>query len=461
MVHQVGILQGSHAHDAGYGLLLVVIVFPDRFDGLDPRPGVVGHQRNQVLQLHDPALAGLEGFSVLPVHRPETVVFQARRLRCHTRLVSGLEDLPEVLLLPVVDHVEHVIRVVFLHALVDGRQVGRAVEHRAVGFFQHQRRDRFPVSGFFHFHDQGAPAFPGVAFLLQPRDQTVNAVLRVTLSEPQIEADVQLFVALPEVIDGHVTEVLPQSPVTRTSGLEFHRGLPRGLGEIRVVFFSFAGLWIQFFQIGDTHRWRVRIGSGCSRIEIRKVRPAAPKALDNESHLQAPVAQVHVADHLVADEAADPHDALSDDRGAEVADVERFGHVGTTVIDDDPARSPDGVTTQPFIPVYFLYVGGDEFVFKLDIDESRSGEGQAIEHFRRRDGFHHVLRDLSGVGPVLFGRRKRAITLELAQVRPVGNPHFAIASVIAGRFKGVREHDRKFIRQCSHEVPFRLDCRRW
>ena len=275
-----------------------------------------GHQLDQVLQLHDPALAGLEGLAVLPVHGPEAVVFQARRRRGDTRLVGSLEDLFEVLLLAVVDHVEDAVRTELLHALVDSGQVGRAVEHRAVGFLQHQRRDLLPVAGLADLHDQGAPAFPGVPFLFQARDQAMDPVLGIAFPEPEVEADVQLLVALPEVIDGHVAEVLPQGAVARPAVLEVHGGLARRFGERGIPLLPFGGFRVDVLQVGDVHRGIFGIGAGKRFVEIRKVRPGLRERRDDESHLQSPVAQVHVADHLVAHEAADPHDALADDRRA-------------------------------------------------------------------------------------------------------------------------------------------------
>ena len=141
--------------------------------------------------------------------------------------------------------------------------------------------------------------------------------------------------------------------------------------------------------------------------------------------------------------------------------MQRLGHVGPPVIDHDPHGERRRFAPQPVVVVDLLDVPRDVFVGQDDVDEPRPGERQFLYDPGRLDRIDHVLRDPARVGPVLPGRRERPVALELAQVRPVGNPHFAKASIIAGRFEGVRDNDREFVCQRSHGSPFRLDCRRW
>ena len=60
---------------------------------------------------------------------------------------------------------------------------------------------------------------------------------------------------------------------------------------------------------------------------------------DQQAHLEAPVAEVGVAQHLVAAEPVEPLDGLADDRGAQVADVHLLGDVGAAVVDDAPGAA--------------------------------------------------------------------------------------------------------------------------
>ena len=56
---------------------------------------------------------------------------------------------------------------------------------------------------------------------------------------------------------------------------------------------------------------------------------------DNEAHLQAPVAEVDVADDVVAEEPVDALDGLSDDGASQVSDVQGLGDVRPAVVNDD------------------------------------------------------------------------------------------------------------------------------
>ena len=125
-----------------------------------------------------------------------------------------------------------------------------------------------------------------------------------------------------------------------------------------------------------------------------------------------------------------------------MADVQRLGHVGPPVIDHDPHGERRRFAPQPVVVMHLLDVPRDVFVGQDDVDEPRPGERQFPDGPWRVDRIDHVLRDPARAGPVLPGRRERSVALELAQVRPVGDPHFAIAPVIACRFEGVRHNGR-------------------
>ena len=55
---------------------------------------------------------------------------------------------------------------------------------------------------------------------------------------------------------------------------------------------------------------------------------------NDEPHLKPPVSEMHVADHFMSRKAADPFNALPDDRGPQVSHMKGLGDIGTAVIDD-------------------------------------------------------------------------------------------------------------------------------
>ena len=62
------------------------------------------------------------------------------RLAAETRPARSAEHLLEMAVLALVDDIEDEVGIVAFHAIDDGRQIGRAIKHRAVGLEQDQRR---------------------------------------------------------------------------------------------------------------------------------------------------------------------------------------------------------------------------------------------------------------------------------------------------------------------------------
>ena len=99
-----------------------------------------------------------------------------------------------------------------------------------------------------------------------------------------------------------------------------------------------AGRGINFLQLADGEGRLLWVLPGVALVKIDQLRLAVPKFLDDQAHLQAPVAQMHVADHVVAQEIAQALDALADHGRAQMAHVQRLGHIGPTVVHDDGLR---------------------------------------------------------------------------------------------------------------------------
>ena len=72
------------------------------------------------------------------------------------RLFRGTEDLFEMAVLPLIDDIENEIGILVCDAIDDGRQIGRAVKHRAVRFEQDERRHFLLVGRLGDRNDQRA-----------------------------------------------------------------------------------------------------------------------------------------------------------------------------------------------------------------------------------------------------------------------------------------------------------------
>ena len=77
----------------------------------------------------------------------------------------------------------------------------------------------------------------------------------------------------------------------------------RGLGALLeglVHFGLAAGGRVDVLQLTDSKRRLGRILAGIVLIEINQIRLAVTQLLDDKAHLQAPVTQMYIADHVVA-----------------------------------------------------------------------------------------------------------------------------------------------------------------
>ena len=109
--------------------------------------------------------------------------------------------------------------------------------------------------------------------------------------------------------------MFPDGGIWRITLLKLEgRGL-RALLEGLVHFGLAACCRINILQLGNRKRRLRRILAGIIRVKIYQIRLTVMQLLDDQSHLQSPVTQMHIADDMVSHIAADALDALSDDRG--------------------------------------------------------------------------------------------------------------------------------------------------
>lgn len=67
---------------------------------------------------------------------------------------------------------------------------------------------------------------------------------------------------------------------------------------------------------------------------------------DDQSHLQTPVSQMHITDHVMSHKFADPLDTLSNDSRAQMSDMQWLGNIGPAVIYNNGLRMCRFVTAK-------------------------------------------------------------------------------------------------------------------
>ena len=198
-----------------------------------------------------------------------------------------------------------------------------------------------------------------------------------------------------------------------------------------------AGGGVDLLQLRDGEGCLHGIFAGEIIVEIGQVGLALPQLGDDQAHLQAPVAQVDVADDRVAEVAVDALDALADDGRAQMADVQGLCHIGAAVVQHHGPLFRVARHAGTLTAAHFLHMGGQIVLPEAQIEEAgvhRLGRGE--DRAVLQPGSHLAGNDDGGlVGG--FGGWHGAVALEFAQVGPVGDGDLAAGSVITGLSKGL------------------------
>ena len=152
--------------------------------------------------------------------------------------------------------------------------------------------------------------------------------------------------------------MLPECALAAFAVLESEGLLMRAGGEGFVLLAAGAGGGVNAFKLGDRERRFLGIRAGEALVKIGQVRLAALQLGDDQADLQAPVAQMDVADDIVAEVAVDALDALADDGGTQVADVQGLCHVRPAVVEHDAAGLALTGHAEALALAHLLQMGG-------------------------------------------------------------------------------------------------------
>ncbi len=293
--------------------------------------------------------------------------------------------------LALVDDVDRAVRVEVVAAVKDGRDVGRRVQIGAV-FLADDERGRIPVGvplllqllrddvflAVVPEDADGAVVLSRDPLFEELVDHVRERVVIGALPQPLVEAHAERVVDPVERHAGRRDELLPEGVVFRVAALELRQLRPRRFSERLVALRLVAREAVDALELDDG-----------VPLQGRFVAPLAHPH-DEQAELRAPVAEVIVADHVVADRAQEPTDRVADDRRAEVSDVHLLGDVRARVVDDDLLGRVDLLDAEALVREVVREPRRDPGWLEAQVHEPRPGD------LRRRDGL--VLRERFGEG---------------------------------------------------------------
>ncbi len=148
-------------------------------------------------------------------------------------------------------------------------------------------------------------------------------------------------------------------------------------------------------------------------------------AIDDHPELRAPVAEVIVADRLVAQELQRAIQAIADHGAADVAHVHRLGDVRGAVIDHVRARLLDRRHAETLVGKRRRGLLGQHIVAQSQIDESRAGDfrrlAQIVDFQAADDFLGHFARRLAQS----LAQRHRAVGLIVAEFGVLAGAHLS------------------------------------
>ena len=222
-------------------------------------------------------------------------------------------------------------------AVAHAGQVGRRVAVAAVGL-AHDQRERLTVAVLEALgeHAQGPVVLHQQALLVELGDDDGQQRVVEALPHDVLrgQEDAEQLVDLAGVAHGLGDEDAPEVQRLVVAGLQQHDAVAAALGEVGVAVELPAGRRVELVEVPHAE------GLGVGRpVHVEQV-------LDEHAERRAPVADVVLAPHVVAEEPEHAGQGVPDEGAAEVADVHLLGHVGRRVVDDhglgagDQARRP-------------------------------------------------------------------------------------------------------------------------
>jgi len=366
---------------------------------------------------------------------------------------GGPEHLLEVVGLASVDNVEDQLRPQLRDPHLDGGHVGGPVQECAVGGLEHEGCDLGLVFGptYLDHHRSVGPDrnSPGKSLVHERSEQIADRALPV----PEVELDPQVGEVPLLGSAGHPDEVFPERHVSGPARLEIGGGLPGFRGDSLVLRNLAGHLGIPLLEIGEGQGAGFLVGTLVGPVEeVRQVWTAPAGGHDEHAHLEAPVAEVDVSQHVVSRETEEARDGVPDDGCPEVPDVHSLGDVRPRIVHYYLERVLDRGHAQPLIPRHGIHAAGEGPAGNGQVDEAGPGDRHRREPVVALDLRHHLPGYVARVTSSAPGGTQRAVALELAQIGTIRDLNCAERGVQSGGHEAGRD-DRGEIGEKAHTSP--------
>ena len=165
-----------------------------------------------------------------------------------------------------------------------------------------------------------------------------------------------------ELARGLVDEQLPERERLGVAGLQPYDALAAARLELLARVEDGARLAVELGEVAGAE-----LAHACGAADVDQV-------LDQHPERRAPVADVVLADHLVAREGQEPHDRVADHGRAQVPDVHLLGDVRRRVVHDHALGRRRGRHAEPVADGHRSHLRGEEGVAEREVDEPGPGD---------------------------------------------------------------------------------------
>ena len=322
-----------------------------------------------------------------------------------------------------IHHINIAVRLKILFPFHNGGQIGGGIKRSPVRLTDQAGRNLLGVRIPGHIHYQSTLALMGQPLIQQHLNHVPDVGFRVAFTLPQIEFHVQVRVIFLKISHRNSHDMLPYCPEWGISSLKLQSRLMSPLLKHLIRLGLGAGRRIYLLQLADGKGRLLGKWPHKGFVKIHQLRLPVPEFLNDKAHLQSPVPQVHITNHMVAQETAHTLYALPDNSRPQMTHMERLCHVGPAVIHDNSLRLLRCFQSQLICPGHGTRILCQKLLGQFQVDETRHHShclGKNRVGAAGDQMFHHLVRYINGLLLICLSRCHGTVALVLTQVGTVG-----------------------------------------